>query len=579
MTTHRCPQCGAEIPGGASSAPCPACLMKLGLQTWENRLAGDAVGVMEPTQALAPEVDVPQPDELEALFPQLEIFELLGQGGMGTVFKARQKSLDRLVALKVIRPSAAADPNFSERFVREAKALAHLSHSNIVTVHDFGQAGGLYFFVMEYVDGLNLRQMLQTGRLDPSEALEIVPHVCDALQYAHDEGVVHRDIKPENILIDKKGRVKIADFGLAKILKPDAPQHSLTRTNHVMGTPHYMAPEQVEKPLSVDHRADIYSLGVVIYEMLTGELPIGRFAPPSKKAGVDVRLDKVVLRSLEKEPSLRYQSVSDVKTDMRLAGDRSADAWDASAAPQAVARSPVVDKAPVVHKPPVVKPGKPAPHEYDSGYESTSFLREALSGPFFGVIRQRQTYLNIAYLLLAFPLGTFYFVFLVTGFSVGLGLLIVWIGALILPAVVFAARALGAFERQLACKVLQTDIPHRFPTVERQGFKGRVKSAMTDSLTWTSVLYLLLKFPLGIGTFVVIVTLLSTSLGLVTAIIAAPFGPFHHKIGVWEFGTFPGAAILTMIGLFLLPISLHISNWLAWIHGRFARLCLGRNPY
>jgi hypothetical protein len=167
---------------------------------------------------------------------------------------------------------------------------------------------------MEYVDGPNLRQVEQAGKLPPREALEIIPQICAALQFAHDEGIVHRDIKPENILLDKKGRVKIADFGLAKILGQEPKDFRLTGARDIMGTPHYMAPEQVEKPQTVDHRADIYSLGVVFYEMLTGELPLGKFQPPSQKVQVDVRLDEVVLRSLAKEPELRYQNVSEIKT-------------------------------------------------------------------------------------------------------------------------------------------------------------------------------------------------------------------------------------------------------------------------
>jgi serine/threonine protein kinase len=263
----------------------------------------------------------PEPAELARHFPQLEILELLGQGGMGAVYKARQRQLNRLVALKILPPEISGDPAFAERFTREAQSLAQFNHPHVVTVHDFGEAGGLYYFIMEFVDGLNLRQMIAGDKLDPREALAIVPQVCEALQYAHDEGVVHRDIKPENILIDKKGRVKIADFGLAKLLRGgDTPAgraaFSLTGSQQVMGTPHYMAPEQMERPLSVDHRADIYSLGVVFYEMLTGELPLGRFARPSQKVDVDVRLDEIVLRSLEKEPERRYQQASEVKTDV-----------------------------------------------------------------------------------------------------------------------------------------------------------------------------------------------------------------------------------------------------------------------
>jgi hypothetical protein len=246
---------------------------------------------------------------------------LLGQGGMGAVYKARQRRLDRLVALKILPPEVAGAPGFAERFTREAQALARLNHPHIVIVHDFGDAGGMYYFLMEFVDGVNLRQMIAGGKLEPREALAIVPQVCEALQYAHDEGIVHRDIKPENILLDRKGRAKIADFGLAKLLHGGEPPagraaFSLTGSRQVMGTPHYMAPEQMERPQGVDHRADIYSLGVVFYEMLTGELPLGRFAAPSRMVHIDVRLDEVVLRSLEKEPARRYQHASEVKTDL-----------------------------------------------------------------------------------------------------------------------------------------------------------------------------------------------------------------------------------------------------------------------
>jgi predicted Ser/Thr protein kinase len=256
------------------------------------------------------------PADLAAHFPQLEVLELLGQGGMGAVYKARQTRLDRLVALKVLPPEAGKDPAFVERFTREARALARLSHPHIVAVHDFGEAGGLYYFLMEFVDGVNLRQLLEAGPLRPAQALQIIPQICDALHYAHGEGVVHRDIKPENILLDRSGRVKIADFGLAKLLGRGPGDFTLTSSRQVMGTLHYMAPEQMERPLEVDHRADIYSLGVVFYEMLTHELPLGRFAPPSEKAPVDARLDDVVLRALEKEPEKRYQHASDVKTDV-----------------------------------------------------------------------------------------------------------------------------------------------------------------------------------------------------------------------------------------------------------------------
>jgi predicted Ser/Thr protein kinase len=280
----------------------------------------------------------PEPPSLERLaaaFPQLEVIEFIGQGGMGAVYKVRQKQLDRIVALKVLPPGIGGDPSFAERFTREAKALAKLLHPNIVALFEFGQADGIYYLLMEYVDGVSLGQLLRSSRVSPREALAIVPQICDALQYAHDQGIVHRDIKPENILLDRRGRVKVADFGLAKLVEANAPltpslspsdgervadrpgerkTPALTDAGKIMGTPAYMAPEQAEHPGEVDHRADIYALGVVFYQMLTGELPGKRIEAPSKKVQIDVRLDEVVLRALEKKPELRYQQVSEVKT-------------------------------------------------------------------------------------------------------------------------------------------------------------------------------------------------------------------------------------------------------------------------
>ena len=260
----------------------------------------------------------PHPLALASLFPQLEILGLLGHGGMGAVYKARQRGLDRMVALKILPPQISAEPAFAERFAREARALARLSHPNIVTVFDLGKSGSLYYFLMEFVDGMNLRQLLQSHRPTPQATLQLMPEICEALEYAHGEDVVHRDIKPENILLDRKGRVKIADFGLAKLLGPRPQDIQLTQSSQVLGTLHYMAPEQLEKPLEVDQRADIYSLGVVLYEMLTGELPLGRFELPSKKAAVDSRLDELVLRAMERDPGKRYQQAVEVRLELEV---------------------------------------------------------------------------------------------------------------------------------------------------------------------------------------------------------------------------------------------------------------------
>lgn len=254
---------------------------------------------------------------LAELFPDLQITDFIGAGGMGAVYKARQEGLDRVVALKILPEEFGHDARFALRFTREARTLAKLSHPNIVSVFEFGNMEDTYYFLMEFIDGSTLRDVVSARQLAPQHALTIVPHLCDALQYAHDKGVVHRDIKPENILLAVDGSVKIADFGLSRILGNENQQETLTGTHQVMGTPRYMAPEQLEGAHGVDHRADIYSLGVVFYEMLTGELPIGRFASPSEKVEIDVRLDEVVLRTLEKEPQRRYQRASQIKSDVQ----------------------------------------------------------------------------------------------------------------------------------------------------------------------------------------------------------------------------------------------------------------------
>ncbi|NQU10957.1 protein kinase, partial [bacterium] len=319
-TAHTCQHCGRPLDAKSVQGICAACLLKVGLGTGSG--PGPAASGFVP----------PTAEDLAQYFPQLEILELLGRGGMGAVYKARQIQLDRLVALKILPPGVGDDPAFADRFAREAKALARLNHPNIVTLYEFGRTDGLFFFLMEYVDGVSLRQLLNAGRVAPREALAIVPAICDALQYAHDQGIVHRDIKPENVLLDRSGRVKVADFGLARIVAAagtaasaagSAPEGRLetadatpatTEAGHVMGTPAYMAPEHQDHPGDVDHRADIYSLGVVFYQMLTGDLPARPIDPPSRKVVVDVRLDEVVLRALEKEPELRYQQARDLKT-------------------------------------------------------------------------------------------------------------------------------------------------------------------------------------------------------------------------------------------------------------------------
>ena len=300
--TNQCPKCGAPVPSDAPQALCPKCVL--------------AEAAHDPQAAPTATGEIPTIERIAAAFPQLEIIELIGRGGMGFVFKARQPRLDRFVALKLLPDKLARDPHFAERFNREGRFLAKLNHPNIVSVFDFGQTGGFYFLMMEFVDGVNLRQAMQAGKFSPTEALSIVPNICEALHYAHEQGVLHRDIKPENILLDAKGRVKIADFGIAKLVGEDKPSFTLTGTGTALGTPHYMAPEQLEKSADIDHRADIYSLGVVFYEMLTGELPIGRFKAPSQRTPLDTRIDEIVLRALERERELRQKNAREFKTQI-----------------------------------------------------------------------------------------------------------------------------------------------------------------------------------------------------------------------------------------------------------------------
>lgn len=280
---------------------CPRCLLGHGLSV--GSVEGDRVpGRVEPSL-----------DEVKAMFPQLEILGLVGCGGMGVVYKARQPRLNRVVAVKVLPLAPGRHEEFSQRFLREARALASLNHPGIVTIYDFGEAGNTCYFIMEYIDGCDLREMIAERSLKLYDAMNIAVSICDALQYAHEHGVVHRDIKPANILVDRDGRIKIVDFGLARILHEAGTEFPLTLTNESMGTPYYMAPEQRDAARSTDERADLYSLGVVLYEMLTGELPLGHFGLPSEKCGAPQCLDRLVLKMLEADPTRRYRQAREIK--------------------------------------------------------------------------------------------------------------------------------------------------------------------------------------------------------------------------------------------------------------------------
>ena len=256
----------------------------------------------------------PSPEELTARLPNLEVTEILGHGGMGVVYKGRQPFLDRAVAIKLIRPDFGDDEDAQRRFVHEARALAKLTHPYIVSVFDCGKAGDLFYLVMEFVAGTSLRRLIAEKAVSERDVLDFLPQIGEALQHAHECGIVHRDVKPENILVDRRNRVRLVDFGLAKWLGPAAQRDP--DEGRVAGTWGYMAPEQFSMPESVDHRADVFSTGVVCFEMLTGELPREERQPPSAKSEADPRFDPIVLRALERDRDRRYQQMREMNADV-----------------------------------------------------------------------------------------------------------------------------------------------------------------------------------------------------------------------------------------------------------------------
>jgi predicted Ser/Thr protein kinase len=269
-------------------------------------------------------------------FDGFRIDEVVGRGGMGTVYKGTQLSLGRFVAIKVLTKDLAEDPQFLERFHREADVLSRLNHPNVVTVFDRGEVDGRPYLVMEYVEGTSVREIMREGPLEPHEALRIVSSVLAALTHAHEKSIIHRDIKPENVLLARGGVVKVADFGLSRLLGPEDGTR-LTRTHLILGTYEYMAPEQREKAREADERSDVYATGVVLYEMLVGELPIGHFGLPSQQRpdDCDSRIDRIIERSLEKAPDDRYQRASEMAEAVSSVLDRAAPPEPAPAGPAA----------------------------------------------------------------------------------------------------------------------------------------------------------------------------------------------------------------------------------------------------
>ncbi|HCN78217.1 MAG TPA: hypothetical protein DIT13_13605 [Verrucomicrobiales bacterium] len=261
----------------------------------------------------------PTAEELQKLLPQYEITAQLGRGGMGAVYRGRQTTLDRPVAIKILSNALdEADASFAERFKNEARSMAKLAHPGIVGVYDFGETeSGLLYIVMEFIEGTDVAKMIsEQGRLPVAHALAITAHVCDALRFAHDRGVIHRDIKPANIMVGYDGVVKVADFGLAK-MSAGGETAGLTQSGMALGTLHYMAPEALMLGSSADHRADIYAVGVMLYQMLTGKVPHGMFELPSRQVpDLDPRYDDIIARAMREDRELRYQQIAELRRDL-----------------------------------------------------------------------------------------------------------------------------------------------------------------------------------------------------------------------------------------------------------------------
>jgi len=406
--------CACDSPDSASADTLPEAIRRLK----PEQLLARAMHSVRMTSGGAGMWTPPSIEEVARLFPQYEMLGMIGRGGMGAVYQARQMSLDRFVAIKLLPLEVSVDQDFADRFVREAKTMARLNHPNIIAVYDFGKTiEGHLYFAMEYVDGENLHQMIhnhpgvmdekhrehsgetlldastalsgqepspsaeasptpmQTAipNLNAERALEIISGVCEALHYAHGKGVIHRDIKPANVMVDVDGRVKVADFGLARRVDLDPGVWSRTTVGAILGTPDYMAPEQM-RGANVDQRADIFSVGVVLYEMLCQKVPRGIFEPPSRRLGLDTRIDDVLTRAMQQEPERRYQHALEMKVEVDVIRN--------SPAPAVAVRQPSASEPPASDRKP---PGsgkassrQPAPSSEEIG--SYSFMPRSAPG-------------------------------------------------------------------------------------------------------------------------------------------------------------------------------------------------------
>lgn len=305
-----CPSCGsAQEENLLVNGLCPACVarsMKSGLMSLLDVPAAEK-------EAISLEID------------GYEVHELIGGGGMGEVYRAKRLHDGQIVAIKVVAGRLTRDPEVTARFENEVSAMAQLSHENVVRVLDQGETtDGRHYLVSEFIDGCDLRRLLKAQRLETAKAFEIFDKVCAGIAHAHERGIVHRDIKPANILVGSDGTVKIADFGLAKTLVDTSHWYGFTQTRDTFGTPYYIAPEVTRQAGVADQRSDVYALGVLLYELLCGAVPMGQYTPLSQRIDIDKRIDTIIAEALADDPQRRTASVADLAAEVRKIATRHA---------------------------------------------------------------------------------------------------------------------------------------------------------------------------------------------------------------------------------------------------------------
>src|SRR5260221_10143335 len=335
----QCTQCGLSNPPGISlctqcSTPLPLDDRTIGNPFPDSDASRDANqtlthGWSEPAEPIAQTVSSERLRPGQVLGNRYQILQLLGEGGMGAVYKARDTELDRIVALKLIRPEFAKNPEILRRFKQEMILARQITHKNVIRIFDLGQADGIKFISMDFVEGRDLRQLLaEKGKLAPEQAARIMLQICRALEAAHVEGVIHRDLKPQNIMLDAKGRVYVMDFGIAR----SAYLPGMTQTGALIGTPEYMSPEQ-GRGEKLTERSDLFSLGIIFYELLTGKSPYYSDTPlatlwkrMTEKATPPVVLDptlpqalsNIVVKALEIEPKNRFASAREMAQQLEI---------------------------------------------------------------------------------------------------------------------------------------------------------------------------------------------------------------------------------------------------------------------